>query len=181
VVLGAGTGHVRPLAVLLDRDGTLVVDVPYNGDPAKVVPVPGALAALDRLRAAGILLAVISNQSGVARGVLSLDDVAAVNRRIEQLLGPLGPVFVCPHGVDEGCRCRKPAPGLIVRAARALDVPPARCAVIGDTGADVEAALAAGARPILVPNDVTRREEVQAAPEVASSLDAAVSRVLDEG
>jgi histidinol-phosphate phosphatase family protein len=168
----------RPHAVLLDRDGTLVVDVPYNGDPERVEPMPGARQALDRLRAAGIPLAVVSNQSGIARGLLSADEVAAVNRRVEELLGPLGPWLVCPHGPDEGCDCRKPAPGLVLEAAARLGVPPERCAVVGDIGADVEAARAAGARAVLVPTPRTRREEVAAAPERASDLAEAVDLLL---
>jgi HAD superfamily hydrolase (TIGR01662 family) len=104
--------------------------------------------------------------------------VGAVNGRVEELLGPLGPWFVCPHGPDDGCRCRKPAPGLVLRAAAALGVRPDECAVIGDTGADVEAAAAAGARGVLVPNAVTRSEEIARAPEVAPDLPAAVARLL---
>jgi histidinol-phosphate phosphatase family protein len=168
----------RPRAVLLDRDGTLVVDVPYNGDPARVTPVPGAREALDRLRAAGIRLAVVSNQSGVGRGLLTPAQVEAVNRRVERLLGPLGPWFVCPHTPADGCGCRKPSPALVTRAAAALGVAPAECALIGDTGADVEAARAAGARGVLVPNAVTRPEEIAAAPEVATDLPATVALLL---
>ncbi|MBW3653059.1 MAG: HAD-IIIA family hydrolase, partial [Actinobacteria bacterium] len=167
-----------PAAVLLDRDGTLVVDVPYNGDPDVVVPAPGARAALDRLRAAGVALAVISNQSGVARGLVTTEQVEAVNARIEGLLGPLGPWLVCPHGPADGCRCRKPAPGLVLDAARRLGVAPAQCAVIGDIGADVQAAAAAGARGVLVPGPITRDEEVLAASERASDLGAAVDLLL---
>jgi histidinol-phosphate phosphatase family protein len=170
----------RPRAVLLDRDGTLVVDVPYNGDPARVVPMPGAREALERLRVAGVALAVVSNQSGVARGVVSPADVSAVNQRIEEVLGPLGPWFVCPHGPDDGCGCRKPAPGMVLAAARALGVHPADCVLIGDTGADVDAAHAAGTRAVLVPNAVTRAEEIARAPEVAFDLSAAVARVLGD-
>ena len=166
--------------MLLDRDGTLVVDVPYNGDPARVVAVPGARDAVERLRAAGVALAVVSNQSGVARGLLTHADVTAVNRRIEELLGPLGPWFVCPHGPDEGCACRKPQPGMVVAAAAALGVRPEDCVLIGDTGADVDAARAAGARAVLVPNAVTRADEVARAPEVAADLAAAVARVLGD-
>jgi histidinol-phosphate phosphatase family protein len=169
-----------PRAVLLDRDGTLVVDVPYNRDPARVVAVPGAREAVERLRAAGVALAVVSNQSGVARGMLTHADVAAVNRRIEELLGPLGPWFFCPHGPDDACACRKPAPGMVLAAAAALGVRPEDCVLIGDTGADVDAARAAGARAVLVPNAVTRAEEVARAPEVAADLAAAVARVLGE-
>ena len=170
----------RPDAVLLDRDGTLIVDVPYNGDPSRVEPVPGARDALDRLRAAGLPLGVVSNQSGLGRGLLAPDDVERVNRRVEELLGPIGPWAVCPHGPDEGCGCRKPAPGLVLEAASRLGVAPERCAVIGDIGADVEAARAAGARGVLVPTPETRSEEVAAAREVAPDLEAAVELLLGE-
>jgi histidinol-phosphate phosphatase family protein len=168
----------RPAAVLFDRDGTLVHDVPYNGDPGRVEPVAGAREALERLRRAGIPTAVVSNQSGVGRGLLSRADVEAVNRRIEELLGPLGPWLVCPHAPEDACACRKPAAGLVLRAAAELGVDPRRCAVVGDIGADVLAARAAGARAVLVPNGATRREEVTAAPEVAPDLPSAVSLLL---
>ena len=173
------TPHKSPAAVLFDRDGTLVHDVPYNGDPARVQPMPGARAALDRLRAAGVPTAVVSNQSGVARGLLTRQQVDAVNARVEEVLGPLGPFLVCEHGPADGCGCRKPAPGMVVAAAQALGVEPSDCALIGDIGADVGAALAAGARPVLVPTPVTRQEEVDAAPEVAADLLAAVALLLD--
>ena len=166
-------------AVLFDRDGTLVADIPYNRDPELVVPMPSARRALDRLRAARIPMAVVSNQSGVARGRLRYDDVAAVNERVEELLGPLGEWFICTHGPDDACRCRKPAPGLILDAAARLGVKPAHCFVIGDIGSDVEAALAAGARPILVPTPKTLPEEIASAPVVVSDLDAAVDVVLE--
>jgi HAD superfamily hydrolase (TIGR01662 family) len=171
-------GARRPAAVLFDRDGTLVEDVPYNGDPEKVVVMPGARAALDRLRARGILVGVVSNQSGVARGLIRPEQVEAVNRRLEELLGPVDSWAVCPHGQGDGCDCRKPAPGLVLRAAAELGVPPEQCVVVGDIGSDVEAALAAGARAILVPTSKTRREEVAAAPEVARDLLDAVNRAL---
>jgi HAD superfamily hydrolase (TIGR01662 family) len=165
-------------AVLLDRDGTLVHDVPYNGDPAAVAPMPGARQALDRLRAEGIAIAVISNQSGIGRGLLSTDQVAAVNARIEALLGPFDGWFLCPHTPEDGCGCRKPAPGLVRQAAAELGVSPERCVVIGDIGSDVQAAIAAGAASILVPTDQTRREEVVAAPLRAADLAEAVGLVL---
>ena len=121
--------------------------------------------------------AIVSNQSGIARGLLGPDDVLAVHDRMQALLGPLGPLEYCPHGPDDGCACRKPAPGLIRRAAARLGVDPSECAVVGDIGADVEAALAAGARPILVPTPVTRSEEVAAAPETARDLADALDRL----
>jgi histidinol-phosphate phosphatase family protein len=167
-----------PKAVLFDRDGTLVVDVPYNGDPRRVVLMPGAREAVGRLRGAGVPTAVVSNQSGVGRGLIRVEQVEAVNRRVEELLGPMGPWLVCPHRPDEGCGCRKPAPGLVRAAAVALGVDPADCVVIGDIGADVEAARAAGAGAVLVPTARTRGEEVAAAPAVAPDLVAAVELLL---
>lgn len=181
---GGARGGMReggPAAVLLDRDGTLVIDVPYNGDPTRVLPVPGARSALDRLRAAGIPLAVVSNQSGIARGCLTAGQVEAVNARVEELLGPLGPFLYCPHGPEDGCACRKPAPGLLVAAAERLGVEPSACAVIGDIGADIQAALAVGARAVLVPTPATREEEVARAPEVAADLADAVALLLGVG
>jgi histidinol-phosphate phosphatase family protein len=168
----------RPAAVLLDRDGTLVEDVPYNGDPARVRPLPGAREALERLRAAGVPLAVVSNQSGIGRGLVTRDQVEAVNRRVEELLGPIGPWFVCPHDPADGCGCRKPRPGLVLRAAEGLGVAPADCVLIGDIGSDVRAAQAAGARGLLVPTGQTLRREIDAAPETARSLSEAVERLL---
>ena len=167
-----------PKAVLFDRDGTLVVDVPYNGDPERVVAMPGAREAVGRLRAAGVATAVVSNQSGVARGLIRAEQVEAVNRRVEELVGAVGPWFVCLHGPGDGCGCRKPAPGLVKAAAAELGVDPADCVVIGDIGSDVEAARAAGARAVLVPTGVTRPEEIAAAPVVAPDLVAAVELVL---
>jgi HAD superfamily hydrolase (TIGR01662 family) len=167
-----------PDLVLFDRDGTLVHDFPYNGDPDWVRPVDGAREALDALRARGVRVGVVSNQSGVARGLITVDQVEACMARLDQLLGPFDTVRTCPHGPDDGCACRKPAPGMVEAACAELGVDPARCVVIGDIGADVEAAAAAGAVGILVPTPVTRRQEVAAAPRTAATLAAAVDDVL---
>ena len=164
-------------AVLFDRDGTLVEDVPYNGSPEKVRPMPGAREALDRLRSAGLAVGVVTNQSGLARGYFTEDDLRRVNDRVEELLGPFGTWRICPHGPG-GCGCRKPAPGLVRAAAADLRTTPARCVVVGDIGADMAAAGAAGAAGVLVPTPVTRPEEIAAAPAVATHLGDAVSQIL---
>ncbi len=145
-------------AVLFDRDETIVVDVPFNGDPARVEPAPNARVLLDRLRAAGLPLAVVSNQSGIGRGLITADQVEAVNRRIDEQLGPFAGFFVCPHKVEDGCDCRKPKPKLILDAARTLGVDPACCVVVGDRESDVEAARNAGAIPLRIagPRDLER-------------------------
>jgi histidinol-phosphate phosphatase family protein len=165
-------------AVLFDRDGTLVHDVPYNGDPALVRPVPGALAALSRLRADGVPVGVVTNQSGIGRGRVTRAQVDQVNDRVEELLGPFDTWQLCPHTPETGCECRKPRPGLVLSAARALGVPAERCVVIGDIGTDVAAARAAGARAVLVPTPVTQPEDVRAAPVVAADLRSAVDLAL---
>lgn len=167
-----------PGAVLFDRDGTLVHDVPYNGDPALVRPVPHAREALDRLREEGIPVAVVTNQSAIGSGRLTADQVRAVNHRLEELLGPFDGVFVCPHDRDAGCECRKPAPGLVKEACTRLGVGPDRCVVIGDIGSDVEAARAAGAHAVLVPTSLTRSAEIAAADHVAPDLVRATDELL---
>jgi D-glycero-D-manno-heptose 1,7-bisphosphate phosphatase len=185
-VTAAGTARQRdqpPLprpieAVLCDRDGTLVIDVPYNNDPERVVPLPGVRAALDLARRSGLRLGVVTNQSGVSSDRITPGQLRAVNARVATLLGPFGVILSCPHRRDAGCPCRKPQPGLVMQAAAHLGVEPAACVVIGDTISDVTAALSAGAWPILVPNGVTRPEEIEAAPMVARSFEAAVRLIV---
>jgi D-glycero-D-manno-heptose 1,7-bisphosphate phosphatase len=139
--------------LLFDRDDTLVIDVPYNADPDAVVPVPGARRAVERARAAGLPVGVVTNQSVIARGGATREQVDA-------------------------CACRKPRPGLVLQAAERLGVPASELVVIGDIGADVGAAAAAGAQSILVPTPRTRQEEVDAAPTVAATIEDAVAMAL---
>jgi histidinol-phosphate phosphatase family protein len=169
----------RPVrAVLFDRDGTLIHDVPYNADPGEVQPVTGAAEALNLLRDNGIRLGVVTNQSGVARGVLSADDVSRVNERVDSLLGPFDTWQVCPHSPDDGCRCRKPGPGMVEAASRALRVDASELVVVGDIGADVAAAESAGSRGVLVPTPRTEPAERSAARWRAATLPQAVDLVL---
>lgn len=175
---GLKPGRPSPQAVLFDRDDTLLVDVPYNGDPSRAIPMPGARRALMRLRAAGLRLAVISNQSGVARGLIEVEQVEAVNREAERLLGPIEEWIFCPHGPADGCECRKPAPGMVLEAAARLGVRPEDCVVIGDIAADVQAAQAAGAAAILVPTERTEAEDLRRSPRVAATIEAAVDLLL---
>lgn len=165
-------------AFLFDRDGTLIADVPYNGDPGAVRPLPTVAETLTRLRGLGYPIGVVSNQSGVARGLLEPQEVRRVNERVEALLGAMDVWRVCPHGPADGCDCRKPRPGMILSAAEELGVSPERVAMIGDIGADVEAATAAGARAVLVPTSRTRVEECEEAPLVARTLGEAVDLLL---
>jgi HAD superfamily hydrolase (TIGR01662 family) len=158
----------KPRAVLFDRDGTLIKDVPYLADPRRVQPVPGARRTLNQLRRQGVAVGVVSNQSGVARGLINPDELARVNARVESLLGPFDTWQVCPHAPDAHCSCRKPEPGMVTAAARELGLTPGECLLIGDIGSDVDAALAAGARAVLVPTRHTKVDEIDHAHVVAA-------------
>lgn len=165
-------------AVLFDRDGTLVVDVPYNGDPDQVRLMPGADTVVRALRRAGIAVGIVTNQSGIGRGLITREQADAVNARVAELVGGVDVTVLCPHVQEDGCECRKPAPGMIREACRRLGTVPQRVAMIGDIGADMEAASTAGARAVMVPTLITRPQEIAAAPLRAASLAAAVHLLL---
>lgn len=143
---------LRP-ALFLDRDDTLIVDVPYPRDPGKVALLPGAAEVLGCLRGRGYALVIVSNQAGVGRGLIAPEEAAAVHARCAELLAhagvPLDGAYYCFHHPDAGCSCRKPAPGLILQAARELGLDLARSFMIGDKVLDVAAGAAAGCRTIL--------------------------------
>ena len=141
--------------VILDRDGVINRDSSeYIKQPAEWIALPGSLDAIARLTRAGWTIAVATNQSGVGRGLFTEATLRRIHQhmlaRIEAAGGRVAGVFYCPHRPDAGCDCRKPRPGLLEQAAAALgrsleDVP-----YVGDKLSDVQAAVAAGARPILV-------------------------------
>ena len=150
-------------AVFLDKDGTLIDDVPYNVDPALIRLAPRAEEGLPRLHGAGFPLIVVSNQSGVARGLFPESALQAVEDRIRCLLGrlgvPLAGFSYCPHHPEGSvarhafaCGCRKPAPGMLVRAARDRGLDLGRSWMIGDILDDVEAGHRAGCRTVLIDN-----------------------------
>ncbi|NGN70285.1 HAD family hydrolase [Streptomyces sp. A7024] len=168
------TALVRPVAVLFDRDDTLIENIPYNGDPARVRPRPTARQAVALLRSAGVRIGCVTNQRAVGLGLISIADVRRVHARVDQLVGPLDVWAICPHLPADHCGCRKPAPGLILEVAARLHVNPRHCVVIGDIGSDMAAAAAAGAQAVLVPTPLTRAEEIRDAPRVAPDLLAAV-------
>jgi HAD superfamily hydrolase (TIGR01662 family) len=174
-----GAASNTPRAVLFDRDGTLIEDVPYLADPKRVRPRPGARRMLNQLRRRGVAVGVVSNQSGVARGLIAVGELERVNARVESLLGPFDTWQVCPHAPDARCSCRKPEPGLVTAAARELGLAAHECLMIGDIGSDVDAALAAGAQAVLVPGPNTKVEEIDHArlvAAVAPTLRSAVRR-----
>ena len=141
-------------AVFLDKDGTLVDDVPYNVDPDRIVLARGAADGAAALHSAGFALVVITNQSGVARGYFAEAALATVVQRLRALLAPtpIAGFYYCPHGPDDGCGCRKPATGMFTRAAGDLGLDLPASWMIGDILNDVEAGNRAGCRAILIDN-----------------------------
>ena len=129
-------------AIILDRDGTIVVDGDYLDEPARLQFLPGAAEGLRRLHERGHPLIVVSNQSGVGRGLFSLARLREINQRflhmVEEAGAKIDGLYFCPHRPEDNCACRKPGTQLVLEAAAALGFVPARSVVIGDKGSDVE-------------------------------------------
>ena len=170
--------------VFLDRDGTLVRDPGYTHRLEDYALLPGVVPALRRLAAAGFGLAVVTNQSGIGRGLFTLADYHAFERRLEHDLAAQGvhlaASFFCPHRPEDGCACRKPAPGLLLRARDVLGADLAQSFVIGNAVRDVEAGLAAGCAGAVLLGDAppppTLDPRVLHAPDLAAAADALVRR-----
>ncbi len=141
-------------AIFLDRDGTLIHDPGYLRDPSLVRLLPGAVEALRSFDAAGYALVLISNQSGVGRGLITMAELQAVHCQTRALLEAeglmLSGAWYCTHAPEVVCTCRKPAPGLIRAAATVLEVPLARSWMIGDRSSDVAAGQVAGVSTVLL-------------------------------
>jgi len=138
-------------AFFLDRDGVIIRQVEYIKDPADVELIPGAAEALKLIHERGFLAVVVSNQSGIARHKFTLRDLFAVQDRLYEQLAAAGEkidgFYFCPHDPRvEVCSCRKPRPGMILRAARELGIDVASSFMIGDRPADIETGIAAGCR-----------------------------------
>jgi len=148
------TPPMKRAAVFLDKDGTVLVDVPFNADPRRMRFAPGAEAALMRLGGLGMPLFIVSNQAGVARGLLTEDDLHVIEdelaRRFAACGATLAGCFFCPH--DGGCGCRKPAPGMLLRAALSHRIDLSESWMVGDILDDIEAGRRAGCRTILIDN-----------------------------
>ncbi|TLY22350.1 MAG: HAD family hydrolase [Nitrospirae bacterium] len=187
--LTASSGSKAPV-VYLDRDGTLNFDPGYLNQPEQLQLLPGVGQAVARLIRAGFMTVVLSNQSGLARGLITQDQLEAIHQRLRELLAEDGAwldgIFVCPHHPDDGCTCRKPAPGLVHRAQRKLDVSPDHAIVIGDKATDMELARNVGALAVFVRSGNAYEEEQARMAErgvtpdyVARDLTEAVEWVLE--
>jgi D-glycero-D-manno-heptose 1,7-bisphosphate phosphatase len=178
----------RP-AVFLDRDGVLIEnrsDYVRSGDHVEFLP--GSAAATQELSAAGYVIVVVTNQSVVGRGIISREEAERINQQIMDKVaaqgGKVDAAYMCPHHPDEGCACRKPAPGMVLQAAQELDLDLGRSFMVGDAISDVKAGRNAGVVSIMVRtglgNEQARRvpEELPAGLLIVDDLPAAARYIL---
>lgn len=186
----SGTERVAPHpAVFLDRDGTIIEEVGYLDDPARITFLPGSLGGLQLLQQAGFRLVVVSNQSGIARGYFSPQTLHAVQAQFQKLLMEAGVhldgFYYCPHHPQatlpeyrKVCRCRKPAPGMLYRAQAELNLDLARSFLVGDKISDIQAGQAAGVFTVLVRTGYGQREMARSA-QVGVEPDAVAADLLE--
>lgn len=165
-------------AVFLDRDGVIIADKNYLSDPDGVELLPGAVEGLHMFQAAGFILIIVTNQSGVGRGMFSIQDAEAVNDRVVELLAKntvtITATYYCPHAPGDNCLCRKPNPGMLLQAAAEHDIDLRQSIMIGDKEADVMAGEAAQCRcSILIAPTSTKSGE-----PIAPNLEVAARYVL---
>lgn len=164
---------------LLDRDGTVVIDKIYLSDPAGLEFAPGVIEGLRLMRDAGLRFVMVTNQSGVARGFFDEETLARVHRRLREMLAQEGvdleAIYHCPHGPSDGCRCRKPQPGLVLDAMADFGFAPDEAVLIGDSEADMGAAAAAGVIGIRIAAPTAS----ETAPGAAADFFAAARRAID--
>jgi D-glycero-D-manno-heptose 1,7-bisphosphate phosphatase len=167
-------------AVFLDRDGTLMRDVDYCGDPNDVHVFPGAADALRKLKEAGYKLIIITNQSAIGRGYFTEGDYRAVEREVVRQLGEnlIDATYFCPHVPDGQCECRKPQPGMILQGARDHHLDLRQSFFIGDKQSDVECGRNAGVKTVLVRTGYGVKADAKAADLVANDLERAAEIIL---
>ncbi len=187
----AGHAALEGVTVFLDRDGTLNYDPGYQSDAAELKLLAGVGPALARLKRAGAKLVVVTNQSGVGRGIFTLKDLESIHARLEGLLEQeevaLDAIYFCPHHPDDGCRCRKPNVGMVERARSELQLDLGRSYLIGDHARDIQLAKRVGAKGILLTTDLVDAQALdalqaaEAMPDaVATSMAEAVDWILKD-
>lgn len=149
--------------IFLDRDGTIIEEKHYLSNPDDVVLLPSVIEGMIKLKNLGFSFTVVSNQSGVGRGYFSLEDLHAVNNRLNNMLTPKGiaieKFYYCPHAPEEKCDCRKPMPKLIFEAVIELEAELCSSFMIGDKECDIELAINSGLTPVLVRTGYGSKDE----------------------
>jgi len=168
-------------AVFLDRDGTIMHDADYCSHPGQVRIFEGASAALRRLKTAGYQIIVITNQSGIGRGYFTEKEYRAVEAEVSRQLddGLIDATYFCPDAPDRPSECRKPAPGMVLQAAREHAIDLSRSFFVGDKEIDVECAHRAGMRCIRVRTGFDKMTDGSCADWVAENLPAATEIILN--
>lgn len=172
-------------AVFIDRDDTLCIDVPYCRDPKDLRLFPGAGEAVKKLNDAGFIIVIITNQSGIARGYLTEEDLAQIHEKMKKDLEKVGArvdgIYYCPHHPNDKCDCRKPSPFMVQKAAQDLGLSLERSYVVGDRLMDVQLARNANSKAILVkpPHPLEEfKEAAKNADHVSINLTDAVDWIL---
>ncbi len=166
-------------AVFLDRDGTLMEEVHYCGDPALVRAIPGVSGALRKLKDAGFLNIIITNQSGIGRGLITQRQYEAVQAELLRQIGPelIDATYICPDAPGADSRCRKPEPGMVLQAAADFDIALPKSFFVGDKAADIECGRRAGTKTILVLTGYGSQQECR--PDfTAADFESAASLIL---
>ena len=173
--------------IILDRDGVINEDSDaYIKSLDEWIPIPGSIEAIARLSKAGWTVAVATNQSGIARGYYPLEVLDSMHARLRELVaeqgGEVGLIVHCPHGPDDGCDCRKPKPGMLQQIAAHYDVPLGGIWFVGDSGSDLQAALAVDCQPVLVKTGKGERtlgKTLPAGTLIFQDLAAVAARLVD--
>jgi D-glycero-D-manno-heptose 1,7-bisphosphate phosphatase len=179
-------------AVFLDRDGVIIENrADYVKSLSERKFIPGAVEAMAQLAKTDWLIVIVTNQAAIGRHIITRETAEAINENVVQTIvaagGRVDGLYVCPHHPDEGCDCRKPAPGLLLQAAAELGIDLTKSVMIGDAVSDVQAALAAGARPIFLLTGLAERLEAELAQArqlgaaIYPDLAAAVRELLKDG
>lgn len=171
--------------IFLDRDGVINQDsMHYIKGVDEFIEIPGSIAAIARLSKAGYLIGIATNQSGVSRGLYTEDELAAINQKMKNAVqaagGTIDAIQYCLHLPEELCSCRKPQPGMLLALAKHFDCSLSNVPFVGDRVSDIQAALAAGAQPILILSEMTDTEGLLAYPQVPvfASLEHYVNQLL---
>jgi len=179
-------------AVFLDRDGTIIEDVGYLNNPKEIKFIPGTIEAIKKLNQAGYKVVVITNQSGIARGLIREDMLQTIDKTMQKTIlaggAHLDGIYYCPHHPDHGhypykrkCNCRKPGPGMILKAQKDLNIDLKQSFMIGDKISDVEAGINAKVKPILVLTGQSAQFKEKAAEKgikICQDLNQAVDQLL---